>query len=328
MNFKNFALIGCGYWGTIVTNCIKKLGLFKYIYIYDLNQARVRLFKKKFKNFVVYKKINEISYDNEIKYIYLATPPNQNYKLIKNFIKYNKKILVEKPGLIKIIEFENIKKLLKDSKSNLFFGYIYLHNKYIHYLKKLIDNKEKFGEVKYIKFVRQNFGPVRKDVNSFMDLGSHDIGIAKYLLSQKIKIVNHVKQNLLKKKHADIVFASFKTNKVNFDISVSWLTPEKIRKIIIITTKKMILFDEINNHSPIQIYNNYARYPKIDYFTKKYFGKKRYNLNQPLIHKGNVKKLRFNFSSPLENEILSFIKEKKNLTDISLAMEIFKISKF
>ena len=32
---KNIAVIGCGYWGTIVINSLVKLKIFKNIYIYD-----------------------------------------------------------------------------------------------------------------------------------------------------------------------------------------------------------------------------------------------------------------------------------------------------
>ena len=32
---KNFALIGCGYWGTIIINTLNKINKFEYIHICD-----------------------------------------------------------------------------------------------------------------------------------------------------------------------------------------------------------------------------------------------------------------------------------------------------
>ena len=36
----------------------------------------------------------------------------------------------------------------------------------------------------------------------------------------------------------------------------------------------MVLFDEMNLERPIQIFNNYANYPKLAKFTKSYFSSK------------------------------------------------------
>ena len=49
MILKNFALIGCGYWGTIIANNLKKMKVTNHIYIYDSKKNRVNIFKKKFK---------------------------------------------------------------------------------------------------------------------------------------------------------------------------------------------------------------------------------------------------------------------------------------
>ena len=43
---------------------------------------------------------------------------------------------------------------------------------------------------------------------------------------------------------------------IKIDINVSWLNPEKIRKIIIIGSKKMLVFDEMNSKQPLKIYEN------------------------------------------------------------------------
>lgn len=325
MILKNFALIGCGYWGTIIANNLKKMKVTNHIYIYDSKKNRVNIFKKKFKNFVKYKNIKFILKQNDITHIYLATPPSQNFKLIKFFLKSKKKIFVEKPGLKKISELKKLKKIA--NSKNLFFGYVYLFNKYIHFLKKIINNQE-FGEIKYICFNRKNFGPIRQDVNSFLDLGTHDVAIAKYLLNKPIKLINYNKHNVLRYNSGDIISASFKSKKTVIDINVSWLNPEKIRKILILTTKKMILFNELNQKNPIQIFNNYAKYPKLNFFSKKYFNKKKkFNMNKPLFYKGNIKNIKFKKIDPLREELTSFIKNKKYISNINFAEEVLNVSK-
>ena len=82
----------------------------------------------------------------------------------------------------------------------------------------------------------------------------------------------------------------------------------------------MILFDEMNLNKPIQIFDNYANYPKLSKFTKNYFSKKAF------VYKGKSKYVKLKDNKSLDQEILDFINHKKNISDINFASEIIKIS--
>ena len=153
---KNFALIGCGYWGTIIINTLNKINKFEYIHICDEDSLKTKIIKERFGNFVKIIQIKELIKNKNIKYVYLATPPSKNLRLLKQIIPANKNILLEKPGFTKLSEFRIVKKLLLKTKTRLRFGYIYLYNDYIRYLKKIILKKKnrknkiyKFSEAKF-----------------------------------------------------------------------------------------------------------------------------------------------------------------------------------
>ena len=88
-------IIGCGYWGSIIINTIKNLKKFKKIYVCDVDNYKTNLIKKRFGDFVNIIKLDKISKYEDIRYIYLATPPSKNLKLIKKLIPLNKKILLK-----------------------------------------------------------------------------------------------------------------------------------------------------------------------------------------------------------------------------------------
>ena len=46
MKNYNIAIIGLGYWGTIVTNTVISMGLFNNIYIHDNDISKVKIIKK------------------------------------------------------------------------------------------------------------------------------------------------------------------------------------------------------------------------------------------------------------------------------------------
>ncbi len=316
----NIAIIGLGYWGTIVTNTLASMKLFKKIYINDTDLKKISIIKKKFGSKVIKSNLNQIKNNNKIKHVFLATPPKQNFAILKSLIKSKKNILIEKPGMTNLKLFDSIKKQLKINRVKLSFGYIYIYNNYIRYLKKIIKSK-KLGKIRYINFQRQNFGPIRNKVSAVFDLATHDISILYYLLGKKMKLKSSVNHNILGKNNYDISFLNLKSGETNIDINVSWLNPEKIRKIIIIGSKKMLLFDEMNINEPIKIYNNYVSFPKIDKFSKNYFNHSKY------IFKGRSKSIKIKDTKPLNNEILEFVKSKKNITNIDFSKNVIKTIK-
>ena len=299
MKKYNIAIIGLGYWGTIVTNTIISMGLFKKIFIYDNDISKVKIIKKKFGNKVISIKFDQIKNNKKIKNIFLATPPRINFKILKTLIKHKKNILIEKPGMINLKYFDLIEKELNKSKIKLSFGYIYIYNNYIRYLKKIIQSK-KLGKIKYINFQRQNFGPIRNRVSATYDLATHDISILSFLFNKNIKLKKFINHDILGKNNYDISFLNLEVNGAQIDINVSWLNPEKIRKIIIIGSKKMLLFDEMNLKEPIKIYNNYVSFPKINRFSKLYFNQSKY------IFRGKSKSIRLSIQKPLNVEIKEF----------------------
>jgi len=143
MNFDTIncdtALIGCGYWGTNIAKVLTKIKKNKII-IYDENRANSVILKKRFLNkFIIANKLTNILDSKKIKNIILATPPNKNYKLLSLCIKYKKNVFIEKPGLKSYSDLIKIKKLKHDKI--LMFGYIYLFNNNIKFLKNILSLK-------------------------------------------------------------------------------------------------------------------------------------------------------------------------------------------
>ena len=311
---QKIAVIGSGYWGSIIIKTLIELG-FKNIIIYDKSVKNKNIAKKKF-NIVKFENIfSNILKDNNILNTFVVTPPSQNLKIVTKLINNDKNIFLEKPGFDKINDLKKIEKYLKKSNSKLIFGYIYCHNEYIKKIKIILDRKI-LGEIQYISFSRKNLGPIRSDVDVDYDLTSHDLSIIKILFNKLPKIKSSEKYSLLKKDISDISNLHLTLGNINIDINNSWLNPTKERLIKIIGKRKMLSFDEMNLDTPIQIYNQYAKYPDLDFFDKGFLNSK------ALIYKGKSKSIKLNVTSPLINEIKSFFNTKKPLTDIKFAKDI------
>jgi len=311
---QKIAVIGSGYWGSIIINTLIKLN-FKNIIIFDKSVKNKKIAKKKFKIVKFENNFSNILIDTDILNVFVATPPSENLKIVSKLISNNKNIFLEKPGFKKVKDIKKIEISLKKAKTKLMFGYIYCYNNYIEKIKEIID-KKLLGEVQYISFSRKNLGPIRNDVDVDYDLTSHDLSIIKKFFNILPKIKSYKKYSLLKKNISDISNLHLRLKNIDIDINNSWLNPTKERLIKIIGKKKMLSFDELDLEAPIKIYNQYAKYPKLDFFDKKFLKSK------ALIYKGKSKSIKLKSKSPLINEIKHFFNFNKPITDIKMAKEI------
>ena len=192
-NIHKTAIIGTGYWGSIIFNTLSK-NTKKKIYIFDINKENSSLLKRRFKNrIIVAKNIEEILGIKEISNIILATHPSVNFNLGKKILFKKKNLFIEKPIVTNKKKLKILIKTAKENNKILMGGYIYIFNSYIKKIKEILKNKE-LGKIKYIEIQRKNLGPIRNEVDSHLDLGSHDLSILKYLFNKKLKIKNIIKK--------------------------------------------------------------------------------------------------------------------------------------
>ena len=123
-NIHKTAIIGTGYWGSIIAKTFTKITK-KKIIVFDKNKQNSNLLKKKFKQILIAKNINEILHNKSIENVILATHPSINFKLGKEVLKKKKNLFVEKPIV------KNQDKLLKlirlaEKKKQNFNGRIYI----------------------------------------------------------------------------------------------------------------------------------------------------------------------------------------------------------
>ena len=148
------------------------------------------------------------------------------------------------------------------------------------------------------------------------------LNILYYLFNKLPKKISSNSYKILKKNISDISNLSFKLKNFFVDINNSWLNPDKIRRITIISEKKMLLFDEMNLEHKIKIFNKYATYPKISDFDNKFFDKK------AKIYEGTSFTLKIKQNDSLQDELKYFFncvkKNKIPITDINFATQILK----
>jgi predicted dehydrogenase len=113
-------------------------------------------------------------------------------------------------------------------------------------VKKLIDTGE-LGEVRYIYSQRLNLGRIRSDIDALWNFAPHDISIIQYWLGDPNPL-SVVRQGMdyIQSGVEDVVFLGITyPGKIMANIHVSWLDPQKVRKMIVVGSKKMVVYDDV-----------------------------------------------------------------------------------
>ena len=330
VNKLNILQIGVGYWGPNILKNLIKNKLIDKIYIYEKSKKRVNQLSKIYKNLIFIKNFSDIYKINKLNTAIISTPANTHYYLAKKLLNKNFNLLVEKPLATTLKQVENLYEIANKKKLTLMSGHLYLFNPYIRYIKKSITSN-KLGKLYYLFSQRLNFGIVRNDIDVKWNLGPHDVSIISFLVGKrKITNVDQISNSFLQKRKmiSDICMMNINyDNGVNALIHLSWLDPIKTRKLVIVFSKGMIVFDEMNKIQPLIIYNKKvsilrAKNNKNLYDKNKLRELIKYTSSKPTIPK--IKK-----KEPLFEEIDYFIKciksSKKPLTGYEHNINVIKI---
>ncbi len=251
---KRVALIGYGYWGpNLLRNLFENTDC-QVVYCCDFSSENLDKAKRRFPSIITTTKIDRVLNDPKIKAIIIATPTKTHFPIAEKALKKGKDVLIEKPMTLTVDEAKLLVDLAKKNKRILMVDHTFLFNNAVLKIKELID-KKKLGKILYIDSVRINLGRFQPDVNVIFDLAAHDFSIINFLLNSKPKSLTATgKTHYNKQESIAYVTANYPKN-ILAHIHVSWLSPLKIRRMFVIGTKKMIVYDEDEPSEEIRIYD-------------------------------------------------------------------------
>lgn len=320
------AQIGCGYWGpnllrNMVANkrCVVKT-------LVDFSEQRRDFVKGLYPAVKVSADDADIFSDPEIEAVVISTPVATHYELAIKALEAGKHIFVEKPMARTVEEVERIGALAKQNNLVAMVGHTFLYNSAVRYLKKLIDSGD-LGDIRYIYSQRLNLGRIRSDVDALWNFAPHDISIIQYLLGDPMPLtISKHGMAYVQKGIDDVVFLNITyPGNVMANIHVSWLDPHRVRKITVVGSKKMVIYDDTVENK-IAIYDKGIE-PKAILGENMDFDKGGFF---DFVHRsGDVLLPSINFEEPIKVEINHFLDCIQNgiacLTDADHALKVVRI---
>ena len=248
-------VIGCGYWGPNLIRNFNENYNTDIIYACDLDIKRLERIKLRYPTVTATTNYKDLLRDKNLQVVAIATPVRTHYKLIKEALSAGKHVLIEKPLTSKVKEAEELVELANKKNLILFVDHTFIYTGAVKKIKEIMSSVG-IGDICYFDSVRVNLGLFQSDINVIWDLAPHDVAIMDYLITEKPKNVVATGASHTHSGIEDIAYVSvnFKNNLIAH-FHLNWMSPVKIRRIILGGNKKMIVFDDLDPADKVKIYD-------------------------------------------------------------------------
>lgn len=312
-------VIGYGYWGPNLVRNLVELPQAQVVAVADLREARLSFINNSYPQIITTQDYHDL-FNLDLEAVVIATPPASHYRIAKECLENNLHVLVEKPLTTNSPDAQELIDLARARQRTLMVGHTFEFNPAVQALKTIIQGGE-IGQVYYLDSMRVNLGLFQKDLNVLWDLAPHDLSIFLYLLDALPIAVSAQGMAYVFPGIHDIVYINLIfPNNVFAHIHVSWLDPCKVRRLTVVGSQKMVVYDDVENNEKIKIYDKGVEAPAYTQTYGEFQCSYRY---------GDILVPNIRFTEPLRLECQHFLecieKNQRPLTCGEVGLEVVKI---
>jgi len=245
-------VVGLGYWGPNLARNFAELADLRWLC--DLSAQNLETFGARHPQARTTSELDDLLADPELDAVVIATPVPTHHELAGRVLGAGKHALVEKPPAMHAVEMDELVALAAARDLVLMPGHLLLYHPAVQKLKELVDAGE-LGEMLCVYGNRQNLGIIRSNENALWSLGVHDLSVILYLIDEEPVEAVAYGRDFLTPGVEDVVFCylRFPSGKIAH-MHLSWLDPHKMRKLTVVGTEKMVVFDDMELERKVTVY--------------------------------------------------------------------------
>lgn len=253
-------LIGYGYWGS---KHVRILAGLPGVELTVIDNRRDRL-REAVRNFPAVRAASCLDEARDtLDAVVIATPPRSHGAIALQALGADLHTMVEKPLATSVADAEAIVTAANERGLTLMAGHTFEYNAAVWKLKEIIGSGE-LGRILYVDTARLNLGRYQNDCNVIWDLAPHDISIVSYLLDELPDAVSVWAQRNVGDMYADIAYLRLDFPSAPAFVHVSWLDPNKVRRVTVVGDRKMAVYDDLSDNERIRIYDESVSPADID----------------------------------------------------------------
>ena len=250
------ALVGYGYWGPNLLRNYMELPEAQVKWVCDLRPERLAKVDARFPGIQLGADCAEALADPAVDAVLVATPISTHHAVAKAALEAGKHVFVEKPMTADAAQARELIELAAVRGLTLMVGHTFVFSPPVRKVKELIEAGA-LGDIYFITTQRVNLGLHQKDVSVVWDLAPHDLSILYYWLGEHACAVQVTGRGCITPGIADVAFINLKfPSGVVAEIQASWLSPVKLRRTLVVGSKKMLVYDDTENVEKVKVYDH------------------------------------------------------------------------
>jgi predicted dehydrogenase len=245
-------VIGCGYWGPKLARNFHELPDCELAWVADFRPDRLAHVKELYPQVRVTQDYREML-ANGVDAAVIATPVSTHHRLALEALRAGKHVLVEKPLAPSVAEAMEIAEMADCQNRVAMVGHTFQYNPAVNTVRDVIASGE-LGQVYYVNATRVNLGLLQPDINVLWDLAPHDVSILMHVLGcdpYQVSACGQVYVQKRKRIHDVAYLNLFFPGGILANVRVSWLDPVKQRRLTVVGSKKMLVYDDIKDDKVI-----------------------------------------------------------------------------
>lgn len=248
-------VVGLGYWGPNLARNMDRLPNAELAWLCDLSEDLLARYGSTFPQARATSRYDDLLEDDALDAIVLASPVPTHHALGIQALEAGKHAFIEKPLALNATQAQELVDAADRSDVLLMVGHLLEYHPAVLMVREMIAAGE-IGDVLYAYSNRLNLGQFRRDENALWSLGVHDVATLMFLIGDAPSEVSARGESYLHDGVEDVVFADMRfSSGVMAHIHLSWLDPHKIRKLTVVGSRKMVVFDDMETDRKLTVYD-------------------------------------------------------------------------
>lgn len=250
-------VIGYGYWGPNIVRNFNTVEGARVAAVCDMDSNALKKVTSAWPDIKTTADPDEIISSGDIDAIAVVTPVYTHHELAKKALQAGKHIFVEKPFTSTSAQAEELINLAAQKNLTVMVDHTFLFTGAVRKIKELME-QDVLGNLYYFDSTRVNLGLFQHDINVIWDLAPHDLSIMDYLVTEApLAIAANGTSHF--NGHEDVAYLScYFPNNLIAHFNVNWLSPVKVRTMLIGGDKKMLVWNDLEADEKIKIYDKGA----------------------------------------------------------------------
>jgi len=247
--------VGCGYWGQNLLRNFCELEEAEVVMACDFDSRALIRAQRRYPTIEITQSYKDVLIDPRVEAVVIATPVSTHYPFAKQALEAGKHVLVEKPLAQTTAQVLDLIDLAERVGKSLMVDHTFLYTGAVRRMKAMVESGE-MGKLLYFDSVRISLGLVQSDINVLWDLGPHDLSIMDYLCDRTPLTISATGVKHLYTPYENIAYVTvqFEDNLIAH-FHLNWLAPVKVRRTLVGGSKKMLVYDDMENSEKVKVYD-------------------------------------------------------------------------